>query len=92
MFETIEYIEVERGRGGRNPAPYQRVVGTFEVEAEAIEAGRAARSELLEKDGEAYAWWVVRKVGAPIAQWIADSHNPREFVLDLTSGELVEVE
>jgi hypothetical protein len=38
-----------------------------------------------------YAWWIVREQGARLANWISDSRSDREFALDLTSGELVEV-
>ncbi len=41
------------------------------------------------RDG--YAWWVVREQGARLANWISDSRSDKEFALDLTSGELVEV-
>jgi hypothetical protein len=34
----------------------------------------------------------VRKTGARLAEFIADSTSNKEFVLDLSSGELVEVE
>jgi hypothetical protein len=40
---------------------------------------------------KAYAWWVVRQQGAQLAHFIADSKSDKEFVLDLTSGQLVEV-
>jgi predicted nicotinamide N-methyase len=46
----------------------------------------------MESGREDYAWWIVRQPGARLARWIADNHTGKEYVLDLTSGELVEVE
>jgi hypothetical protein len=34
---------------------------------------------------------VVRKKGATLAEFIADSKSAKEFVLDIRSGQLVEV-
>jgi hypothetical protein len=34
----------------------------------------------------------VRSPGARLARWIADSQSDREFALDLTTGQLVEVQ
>ena len=39
-----------------------------------------------------YAWWIVRSQGAQLANWIADSSNDQEFVLDLRTGQLVQVD
>ena len=91
MFEAIEYIEVQPSLNARNPAPSERSLGTYESEEEAIEAGRVARQALLEVDIEPYAWWIVRRSGARLAHWIADSHTDQEFVLDLSTGQLIEV-
>lgn len=91
MFEAIEYIEVQPSLEARNPAPSERSLGEFETEEQAIEAGRAARAALRETTQDHYAWWIVRRNGARLAQWIADSHSDQEFVLDLTTGQLIEV-
>lgn len=91
MFEAIEYIEVQPSLDARNPAPSQRSLGKFDSEEEAIEIGRSARDSMIETDAEAYAWWIVRRSGARLAQWIADSHSDQEFVLDLSTGQLIEV-
>jgi hypothetical protein len=45
----------------------------------------------MEEGSTDYAWWIVRKSGATIAEYIADSKSNKEFVLDITSGQLVEV-
>jgi hypothetical protein len=36
-------------------------------------------------------WWVVRVPGERLAQFIADSKSDKEFILDLATGQLVEV-
>lgn len=86
MFEAVEFIDI-RDRD----EPEQRVIGTFPDEIGAVEATRGARAAFVESGSEDYAWWVVRKSGARLAQFIADSKSDKEFVLDLTTGELVEV-
>lgn len=86
MFEAVQFIEF-RGQ----PEPEETHLGEFEVELDAVEVARAARAEFMQSGAEEYAWWVVRQVGARLANFIADSKSPKEFVLDLTSGELVEV-
>jgi hypothetical protein len=66
-------------------------LGEFDREIDAVEVARAARSEFMESGADEYAWWVVREVGARLANFIADSKSKKEFALDLTSGELVEI-
>ena len=86
MFEAVEFIELRN-----QPEPTENHLGEFTDEMVAVEAARSARSRFMEADSGDYAWWVVRKPGARLAQFIADSKSDKEFVLDLTSGELVEV-
>jgi len=86
MFEAIQFIE----RPGR-PEPMESHLGEFEDEMAAVEAARDARREFMTGNETDYAWWVVRKQGAQLANFIADSKSDKEFVLDLTSGELVEI-
>lgn len=86
MFEAVEFEEV---RGVAEPI--QRVMGEFPNETAAVEVVRAARQQYLEGEGTNYAWWVVRKTGATLAEFIADSKSDKEFVLDITTGQLVEV-
>jgi hypothetical protein len=86
MFEAVEFIE-RRGV----PEAEETVLGEFPDELVAVDAARDARQAFMESGSEDYAWWVVRKSGARLAQFIADSKSDREFVLDLTSGQLVEV-
>jgi len=85
MFEAVEFIEV------RGSEPRESHLGEFGDEMKAVEAARAARSAFMVSGSDAYAWWVVRKPGARLAQYIADSTSNKEFVLDLTTGQLVEV-
>ncbi len=86
MYEAVQFVEI-RGE----PEPQQTVVGEFELEQGALEAARAARDVFMEVGSEDYAWWIVRKKGARLANFISDSKSDKEFVLDLSSGELVEV-
>jgi hypothetical protein len=67
------------------------VIGTFPDEVGAVEATRAAKVAYAELGSEDFAWWVVRQPGARLAQFIADSRSDKEFVLDLTTGQLIEV-
>jgi hypothetical protein len=86
MFEAVEFTEVE----GREE-PDERVIGTFPDEIGAVEAVRAERAALVETGSEDYVWWVVRQPGERLAQFISDSKSDKEFVLDLATGQLVEV-
>lgn len=87
MYEAIEFIDRKA-----EPAapPEERHLGTFEVEADAVAVAREERAGFTAT--EDYAWWIVRAEGARLARWIADSRSDKEFALDLTSGELVEVD
>jgi hypothetical protein len=86
MFEAVEFMEV-RGRD----EPDQRVIGTYPDEISAVEAVRAEKAVFVESGSEDFAWWVVRQPGAVLAQFISDSRSDKEFVLDLTTGQLIEV-
>ncbi len=86
MFEAVEFVEVSG-----LAEPRQTVIEEFTDEASAVEAARQARKEFLETGSVDYAWWIVRKSGATLAEFIADSKSNKEFVLDITSGQLVEV-
>ncbi len=86
MFEAVEFIELRH-----EPEPTERVLGEFEVETDAVEVAREARAAFFETGSDDYAWWIVRKSGARLANFIADSKSEKEFMLDLSSGELVEI-
>lgn len=87
MFEAVQYID---RKADVTAPPEETILGKFADETRAVEVARAAREGFLQS--EDYAWWLVRQNGARLALWIADSRSDKEFVLDLTSGELVEVE
>jgi hypothetical protein len=86
MFEALQFIEL---RGALEPD--ETMLGEFSAESEAVEAARAARRAFYETGSDDYAWWIVRKKGARLANFISDSKSDKEFVLDLRSGELMEV-
>lgn len=86
MFEAVQFIE---RRGMQEPD--ESVLGEYAEETDAIESARTSRAGFMEKGSDDYAWWIVRKKGARLANFIADSKSDKEFVLDLSSGELVEV-
>jgi hypothetical protein len=86
MFEAVQFIE-RRGL----PEPDETLLGEYSVELDAIESARTSRAEFMTTESDDYAWWIVRKKGARLANFIADSKSDKEFVLDLSSGELVEV-
>lgn len=86
MFEAVEFVEKERGAD-----PIERVLGQRSTVDEAVKVARAAWDAFDASGEDAYAWWLVREPGAKLARWIADNHSRKEFVLDLRSGELIEV-
>lgn len=87
LFEAIQSID-SRDRPG---SPIEETnLGVFDNEHDAIEAARTARATFFEAERSDFAWWIVRPVGARLANWIADSNSDKEFVLDLRSGQLVE--
>ena len=87
MFEAVEFIDRKANPGA---PPEERLLGEFAREADAVIVARAERDSFA--NPEDYAWWIVRQQGARLARWIADSRSSKEFALDLTSGELVEVD
>jgi hypothetical protein len=86
MFEAVEFTEV-RGR----EEPNQKILGEFPDEVAAVVAARDAKVLFTESGSEDFTWWVVRQPGAKLAQFISDSRSDKEFVLDLTTGQLIEV-
>jgi hypothetical protein len=86
MFEAVEFVEISG-----LAEPRQTLIDEFADETTAVEAARAARKRFLETGSPDYAWWIVRKTGANLAEFIADSKSAKEFVLDITSGQLIEV-
>lgn len=86
MFQAVQFIERREG-----PEPTETVLGDFDDETQAVERARAAKEAFKVSGSKDYAWWIVRRKGAQLAEFIADSTSDKEFVLDLGSGELVEV-
>lgn len=86
MFEAVQFIEYRD-----QPEPVESKLGEFAEEVDAVVVARNARREFLETGADEYAWWVVRQPGARLANFIADSKSDKEFVLDLSTGQLVEV-
>lgn len=86
MFEAVQYIEPSVGE-----VPEETVLGDFDDELDAVAVVRSARLDFTTSGRHEYAWWIVRKPGEPLANFIADSKSDKEFVLDLRSGELVEL-
>lgn len=86
MFEAVQFVELTG-----EPEPRETVLGDFEEELVAVDAARTARDKFAASGSTDYAWWIVRKKGARLANFISDSKSSKEFVLDLSSGELVEV-
>jgi hypothetical protein len=86
MFEAVEFIEHRPGDQAE-----VKTLGSWDSFDLAVEAARAAWKLFERTGGNEYAWWVVREPGAQLARWIADNHSHREFVVDLRSGELIEL-
>jgi hypothetical protein len=86
MFEAVQFVELKN-----EAEPRETLLGEFGTEMGAVATARAARAAFFETGSDDYAWWIVRKKGARLANFIADSKSDKEFVLDLRSGELVEV-
>lgn len=82
MFEAVEFVELRD-----TPQPVERLLGEFPDESSAVSVVRSARDDYKNAGGDDYAWWVVRKSGATLAEFIADSKSDKEFVLDITSGQ-----
>ncbi len=87
MLEAIQFVEYRD-----DPEPVETHLGEFDEEVDAVEVARGARQKFLESGADEYAWWVVRAPGARLANFIADSKSDKEFVLDLSTGQLIEVE
>jgi len=91
QYELVEFVEPAFQPGGTFLGTQERVLGLFDVEAEAIAAGRAAWTDFRQSGSADVAWWIVRVPGEVLARWIADSGSPVERVLNLRTNELVEV-
>jgi hypothetical protein len=90
-YELVEFVEPAFGEGGSFAGTIERVLGVYDVEADAIAAGRSAWNAFRASGSSDVAWWIVRAPGESLARWIADASSPVERVLDLRTNELVEV-
>lgn len=91
-FEVVEFIELAFQPGRSMPPPSENVVGSYDSEEEAVAAARDSRETYIRENGvRRDAWWLVRQPGSQLATWIADASSEREFVLDLRTGQLVEI-
>lgn len=86
MYEAVQFIERRSA-----PEPEETILGEEAEEMDAVALARTARKEFMTNEADEYAWWIVRRAGSRLANFIADTKSDKEFVLDLTSGELVEV-
>lgn len=86
MFEAVEFVEESGGAG-----PTETVLGEYETEREAVDVARNGKNRFAQAGSQGFAWWIVRRKGAAMAEFIADSKSDKEFVLDLRSGELIEI-
>ena len=86
MYQSVQFVEPAPGAD-----PEETLLGEFEDELVAVESARRARAAFTSSERSEYAWWVVRESGARLANFIADSKSDKEFVLDLRTGELVEL-
>jgi len=91
QYELVEFVEPAFRPGEAFAGTQERVLGVFDVEAEAIELGRATWIAFRESGSADVAWWIVRAPGEALARWIADGGSPVERVLNLRTNELVEV-
>jgi hypothetical protein len=90
-YELVEFVEPAFQEGGSFAGTLERVLGVYDIEAEAIAAGRGAWKAFRASGSTDVAWWVVRAPGESLARWIADAASPVERVLDLRTNELVEI-
>lgn len=86
MFEAVEFVETSRGA-----EPKETVLGEYENEREAVASAREAKLLFVQTGSQDYAWWLVRRQGAALAEFISDSKSDKEFIVDLNSGELIEI-
>lgn len=88
MYEAVQNVEFADRRG---QSPEETILGVFETEDQAVEVARRARDTFEEEYPKDVGWWIVRRQGEHLATWIADSRSTKEYVLDLRSGELIEL-
>jgi hypothetical protein len=90
-FEVVEFCEPTPEPGRPFEGTQERVLGTFEVEAEAISHGREAWRSARSSGTKDVMWWIVRVPGESLCRWIADRGSDEEQILDLTTNSLVPI-
>lgn len=90
-FEVIEFREPTPEPGRPFQGTQERVVGTFELETDAICEGRNAWRAARASDTRDVMWWIVRVPGETLCRWIADRASNEEQILDLTTNSLIPV-
>lgn len=90
-YEVVEFCEPTPQPGQPFSGTQERVLGTFDVEAEAIALGRASWTSARASDTRDVMWWIVRVPGETLCRWIADRGSAEEQILDLTTNSLVPV-
>jgi len=86
IYEAVQFVE-SRDFGD----PIETILGEYDDGFAAVDMAREARDAYVAGASIDFAWWVVREQGATLANFISDSTSNKEFVLDLRSGELVEI-
>jgi len=90
-YELVEFVEPAFREGGRFEGTREQVLGNFDVESEAVAAGRAKWTAFRDSGSADVTWWIVRVPGEPLARWIADASSEVERVLDLRTNQLIDV-
>lgn len=88
-FEVVEFTESTPQPGHPFLGTQQRVLATFESEAEAIELARSEWHSGQASGTRDVMWWIVRVPGEELCRWIADRGSNEEQILDLTTNTLV---
>ena len=88
-FEVVEFREPTPEAGTPFEGTQQTVVGTFDIEADAIDCGRSAWSDARSSGTKDVMWWIVRVPGETLCRWIADRGSEDEQILDLTTNSLI---
>ncbi len=90
-YEVVEFREPTPEPGTPFVGTQQQVIGTFDVEIDAIARGREAWELARSSDTKDVMWWIVRVPGETLCRWIADRGSAEEQILDLTTNILVPV-
>ncbi|MCI0425255.1 MAG: hypothetical protein L0Z49_06010 [Actinobacteria bacterium] len=86
-YEAVQYVE-HIGKADID----ETLLGVFGEEADAVRIVRSAVRRYHREGNSEYAWWVVRVQGARLANFIVDSRSEKEFIVDLRTGELIEID